>query len=371
MFKKRQNLLLTIISAGFVCFFGAFVCVSFAEEEESEEQVQQTTVEPTEKKLSLETGVNVAYDSNIFKYSSDDEAEFESYANTNKFEKVHSIDDVVTSVYLKPKLELRLIGAAVTTFSVKGEENAYSRNTIKNFETYDASILHKFGDNLVDLTYARTQDFFLRNLYDRDIGSGNHYRKARFDRDKVTLKYRRNMTDKFSWWLAYGYEKYHYSKEFKEYDNDGNEVNLSLLYRFTPKFNTKLYFIFSKNDADASDDYPDDDYDISNKEYNPGVQFVYRPIEKWKLLLRYAFIYRQYTTDKDVSVDPLHADRINRLHNIRFNIARQITKDFDIYCEYEFETKDIKLGTTDPTLLETDILGYNKNIISLGMRYVF
>ncbi|MBN2097948.1 MAG: hypothetical protein JW714_05715 [Candidatus Omnitrophica bacterium] len=385
MSKRGKLILLGLFIFVFACVFSTNVYFSWADDESmsvpedqdeeitEEVEAQVLTVAPKtqDKRWDMSFGVETGYDDNVFKYANDDQNEFDAGTNPDKFANVDSIDDMITRLFLKLSLKNNFNEDTKTTLSLKARGNIYGRNSVKNYESYQAEVAHEFNKNFLSLTYLNVPDFFLRNLYDRDITSGNRYRKTKFERDKISLKYRRKVNNDLMWWIIYGYEEYDYNGDFKEYNNHANEVNLSLLYRLNPKLRAKLYYIFKRCEANAYDDEPNADFDISHRQHSPGIQFIFQPVDKWQFLLRYAYTLRDYTTDNSETIDPFHSGRENKIHNIRLKATRKFQNNWELFCQYEYETKDAKLTVDDATMADATLLGYNKNEVTIGTEYSF
>lgn len=323
--------------------------------------------------LRLETGADVAYDSNVFEYSKDDIEELEAYSNTDRFKGTRSISDIVTNMYGIVRFEKDIFDIGSTVFSLKVEGNIYTKNDDKSYEKYEASIKQRFGENnLIKAGYRFLPEYFIRTLYDPDLPAGtDRYKKADFRSDTVYAKYWHRLNDDLSFWLRYSFENKEYNDFFKERDTQSHRVTLAAGYKATAWLKLTPYFRYFWHDAEGNDADFAVDVDISRDGYDTGLNILFYPQGKFSYTLGYGFRWAEYNNSNSVADDPFHSGRDQHRQRLTGRVAYELKNNTTLFTKYEYVIRDVDVEGSDATLDEESILGYTKHVVKVGVKVKF
>lgn len=320
-------------------------------------------------KFRLESGIEASYDTNVFNYSRDDIDEFNSYTNTEKFNRVKSIGDFIISPQAGIVFTDKLFNHTFR-LRLEVETHFFLRNKVKDYESYRLDARQYLAkDEYLEFRYQHIPDYFLKNLLDRDLGE---FRRATFDSRLFSFGYRRPLDKTLDARIRYMYEINDYNENFEEYDMASHAVNLTLWQNPNDHLQTQVHLEFESSDAKGDiDTSARVESDTTYDKYEIGLREGLELTKNIELFARYIFSYRKYLTDNPLAQDPFHRDREDKIHRAGLGMSFELAKDTEVRFEYEYQVKDVDTASEDPALLNAAILGYEKNIVSFSINKRF
>ncbi|MCK5451224.1 MAG: hypothetical protein KAI70_05620 [Candidatus Omnitrophica bacterium] len=388
MKKYRRWFVLAVFVMSFILVFGVDVGVSSAdmlpEVSERETGLIDSEHEDTEsadnwwetasgrKRFRLNMGAKSIYDSNVFNYSRDEIDLYDADSNSNRFDGVKSIDDVITELSIIGQMREEMFDIGPTTFSVGTEANIYSENTDRTYMKLKTSVRQNIGkDNIVRGGYTFIPDYFIRTLYDGDQAAGDRYRKLEFTTHAGHLKYWNRLSDIITWWLRGTYEYKDYNEHFQERDTHAFRLTCAMAVKPEKWYKINPYFRYFWNSADGTDDEPDIDSDISRDGFDTGGNLWFYPESKFSYMLGYGFRWTQYDSSNSIEDDPYHSGRKQDRHRIKGRVKYALRKNIDLFTEYAYEIRNVDVKGADTLLEEESILEYDKHVGTVGIAIRF
>lgn len=314
------------------------------------------------------------YDDNILRYSEKFIERFENGRDPDRF-RVESLDDVIQRLDLTVDRDFAGLGGRRAEFTLDVGHRAYSRNSIKDWTRFSASVGQDLGlGRAFELSISWLPGFYVRHLRDSDLRGGgpsvDPFQPFEFDKGDVRLDYshRLGIDHRARWHL--GLASFRHVDAFREFDSDNVFAGLRLDSRLSRTFRLSYALEYTDSAARGWDEEGEtletsDDTDPSYRQWDVMVAARFRLPGKRRstLFLQAEVGLREYTTDKPASVAPLHNGREDDL--LRFYASWQL----DLGKGYSLTLFGQLRDRSSTALIEADI-GDEKDYeqYELGLR---
>ena len=365
-------------------FFLLFSCgISLAREQETgyvgdlvTERLEEEKGLEEEKKgppIELTFTNTITYSDNIYHYSNDRREQYDRGEKKNRFQGVSSIGDFSERIKGDIAKEFTFIDGYPTKINLFAEGTFYFKNHERDYQRYGGSIKQRVGSyKTLRLGYYYIPPHFSRCSYDRDV---NDYRKKRYDRHSVFLRYWMRFIPALSGWVQYRARFTDYSDDFKEQDSVAHTVSTGVKYYLIPdRAYLNLSSGYTWTSAAGEDDDPQIDSDRSrNSLFLSGGGGV-KLIEKLWAILGYRATWTKYTTSNSVVDDPYRKNRHDLGQSAFAELRYYITDDVRwtiVGYRYSCSDPEFSSEAVSSDLVDEGIVGYQENAIYTALRISF
>jgi hypothetical protein len=336
----------------------------------------------------LRTAFDGRYDDNILELSDFDIDRLHNPhpndATRNRFS-IETEDDFIAIPQVTPTLFVDWLHGAPTTFSADLTAYQYTRNSIKDYQSYHLSIgqaLHR--NRKYATTFTATggviPSYYLRNLVDTDaalaanipnLRSEATYRKESIEGriDQVIVP------DRLRLMAAYGEESRNYNDDFNERDSEMPYAQVFLGWDPTKKETVRLRFGYRKEDLVAEGDLPDTPWienDVSSQRRLWSTEARFRwGREGRRQILHVAYVdeHRDYTSDNPL--DFYHYAREDHRRYYTLDFQANLRKGWFFEAGAQHEVNNSTFPSIPTGLQPDDITDYAQNIFDFGFGYQF
>ena len=331
--------------------------------------------------LSVSEGA--VYDDNVLDLSSQDR---HSYSDSPSLfpTPLKSLDDTQNELQIRPEVRWRAPLKLMVTGEYRFKAVNRAQNGFTDYQTHWLGLTVR--PRTVGYSWSASvrafiiPSYYLRVYRDRDWGTWD---AARFrNRDfEGTFKYR-------FWeplWLVgkFAYGTYYYGPRFTEYDSDYREFTLGTSYespwfvKVSANYTRRLSYNGGKNQPGAIYDAPLDTSLIGNSEYGDadfkenefhGTVSSILPwvkIRRVEVGLDYKFRRRAYTSNRDLSLDPIHRGRLDKRWELSPTLDVNIIPSLDANAYFTYEQR--RVDSPHPTV--PLIKDFTRHEFGLGLTY--
>lgn len=259
------------------------------------------------------------YDSNILRYSDKFIQRFDRGEDPDRF-RVESLDDVVHRVDVGADRRFTGLAGREARLSVDASHRAYQRNSIKDWTRWQIGLRQDLGrGRWASWRVVGLPDFYIRHLRDSDlVGAPPTDRFQAFELEKWetvgTYSHRLGHSSRLRYEL--GWARVEHADTFREFDSTDLSLAVRLDHRLSRRVRGALTVELIESDARGYDEAGEtlatsDDTDPTYRQTNVAGSLRFRlPGERYQsIFLQAQAGIRDYTTDKPVTVAPLHAGR--------------------------------------------------------------
>ena len=324
--------------------------------------------------LRFECGSN--YDDNILRYSSKDISRFENNNESND-SRLSTYDDWKSDFRLKFYFDGPKIMGNRSSIMYFAKLSSYFRNPFNNYSNHTLLFYQDIGSHFqVHFKYFYMPSYYLREYRDRDTGD---YHSCDFTNHQARIGMDFKMTRMTQFTLQYQTEQQYYNEYFTEYDSDLWTIEGEIYHKFSWDFRVLLNAGFTVSDnvgyqpliASAFSEFEEDteygDSSFEEEMYQVEVRYRKRKFlskDTW-FSLQYKLRHRIYSTDNPVTLDPIHAARLDDRHRAIFSISSDIVENLAAELSFTREWRETK---SDYSSLP-DIKNFKQNIFTLSLTY--
>lgn len=317
--------------------------------------------------IEIVPGMKISYDSNIFKYSSDRIDEFVDGVEPERFEAIETYDDLILEQSSKLYISKRYNKNSRTRIRLNFEQNSYSRNKQKDFFSFSVFVRQYIQRGHLQAGYFLIPSYHIRHIYDEDT---DEFHPCDFKKQVYSFKLYYPLFWKIYASAYYKFQNDDYNEYFQEYDSDINIYEINLSKRLSRNWSIELKYRFEDAEAQAYDEPGEtaedsDDSDISYDENIYGGEIEWDAEDQLGLPLEFSLDFeyhdRSYTTDK--TSDNYHAGRNDKIYEVEFSTAWELSRRWDILLTYNFDNRNV---SSDYKEYIQDVKDYTQNIISIS-----
>jgi hypothetical protein len=285
--------------------------------------------------IYLRLGTSVGYNDNIFKFSSSEKNNIDSY---NYMGSSSNYDSSIIKPEFRLSYSPKLFKNNISNFVLYTSSSNYPSVVDKNGLYMSLRFEYKIGPyNWIKFGYKNSANNFLRFYSDDDI-PGNDYLKCNYDSESVFFSY--SMSLKPYGWVKFGFSKgtQLFNPNFTEFDLEINTVDLKYYFNF----NDFSYSLSLKNDNANNFTYAnglnstafDRSYNSSSIAFKVG-----KMMNKYlkKINFGYGVTKRSYVSE--ALSDPLHSGRSHYEQFISLSLLKELRNDISIELKYRIRNR--------------------------------
>ncbi len=316
--------------------------------------------------------LELACDSNVYQYSDADRRAFKRNDATRQtqFRHVDGLDDFVTIPSLGIGLKKAFVEDRPTELTVNTTMHLYGSNTVKNYEEYEVDLKQRLTkDAIVRIGYSLIPEFVLRNLFDTDQPSGREYQLATYSKHSLRTSLWYRWTPIVRSRFLYQVDVVDYNDFFNERDHTTHTGDLTGFFHLTDWLVWRLSYEISQSDAEASDGDADVDPDTSYLQNEVGTSLDLLLTSRLTMRSSYTWARRRFTTDNSSADDRLHRGRRDTRQSLGVKVIYEMWEDGEVYVRWERRANDASISFAAGVRGDTDVLGYDENVVALGVRF--
>ena len=311
--------------------------------------------------IYLRLGTSIGYNDNIFKFSSSEKNNIDSY---NYMGSSSNYDSSIIKPEFRLSYSPKLFENNISNFILFASSSTYPSVVDKNGLYMSIRFEYKIRPyNWIKFGYKNSANNFLRFYSDDDI-PGNEYLKCTYDSESIFFSYSMNL--KQYGWVKLGLSKGSqlFNPNFTEFDLEINRVDLK--YYFNIKdFNASLSLISDNADNltyvnGLNSTAFDRSYNSSSISFKVG-----KMMDRYfkKINFSYGLINRSYISE--ALSDPLHSGRSHYEQFISISLLKELRNDLSIELKYRVRNRQTSSAFDWVETLKT----FSENQIMVKMTY--
>jgi len=342
---------------------------------------------PTKKKgmgINAEVGLAMGYDDNILKYSEKYLDRFMNGQDSGRFH-VNTYDDFILASSIALDRNFKIFGKKTSTVDASYAYSWYTVNPINNWSTMGIGFRQNFAKRAsFKISYSYIPEYYVRHFRDEDwVDVYGYtpitYQPYSFSKDTYGFWIQNTFFKNSRVQLTYNYQLYYHNEHYTEYDSKNHLYRIKLFQPLSKALRLELMYQFTRSNAkgydgpDESIDFSDDpDATFDEDGFVGGIVWNMPKIRKLTHSLKgECVIYnRYYQTEQFVTVDPLHAGRIDKNLRFYFNYDISLSKQFSLNAYYNWLWRDSGSETINDQYI-SDEKDYKQNQIGLELKYNF
>ena len=322
--------------------------------------LEPTPAKPAKAKTTgevrVQSGLEVAYNSNITRLSEAQIDELESGTRPDKY-RIDAPDDILVSPWVEVATDLDLF-ADPSRAGVRVQGHFYQDNSFANYAEFGLFFRHQE----FELEYEYGHELYRREYKNLDTGL---FESAFYDEHQLELSYRFRPHEIVRIKPFVDLRLRDYEDPFNHRDAIEYYFAAEGLVEATPWMKLSLEIGYAIQDAFASTGQPDTSYQEAGVEAKVAVL----PHKSVELSASYRLEDREYTTDNDPAADPGHRDRTDDRRLAILGALWKISKSVHVDAAAKFTRVDSDTPA-DPgaSSEETD---WDRNEYVLGVQVTF
>lgn len=281
--------------------------------------------------IYLRLGTSVGYNNNVFKFSSSEKNNMDSY---NYMGSSSNYDSSIIKPEFRLSYSPKLFENNISNFVLFASSSSYPNIVDKNGLYMSIRFEYKIRPyNWIKFGYKHSANNFLRFYSDDDI-PGNEYLKCDYDSEAISFSY--SMSLENYGWVKFGLSKgtQLFNPNFTEFDLEINSVDLK--YYFNVKdFSGSVSLI--SNNAKNLTYFNGLNSTVFDRSYtSSSIAFkVSKMMDKYfkKINFSYGFSNRSYVSE--ALLDPLHSGRSHYEQFISFSLLKELRNDIFVELKYK------------------------------------
>jgi len=321
-------------------------------------------------KFGAKAGLELTYDSNVFRYSDRDIRRFHDDRGAPRFDNVSSIDDLVMKPTLDMSLRNDFVEGSPTAFALEATAYAYALNDRKDHGRFLAELKQHFGkDDLVRFQYIIEPDVFERTRF-RTIRPRRDEASV-YDKDEWTFRYWHRVSDALTLYGDYSYQWKDYNNDFDERDQVTHAGGLTAKVTLREWWTARVGYAYEDHDARADLENPSPRAtvtDVSHFSHVVTVETGFDLSKQFALDLGWEHQIRHYTQHDPADVSRFH--RSDRKDEFSAKLTYHPRKGLETWIEAVQEQLSTNLGGGPAAGSDSD-LEYDDGRVTLGVEIGF
>jgi hypothetical protein len=313
--------------------------------------------------VSARGGIEVSYDDNILDLSEKQLEQLRDGTRPEKF-RIEEEDDFIYSAWAELEVKAWLLGRP-SSLGLKIQPYYYQENSIANYEEYRAFLTHGLGRHEAGIEYVLERDVYHREL-EIVVPGPNLWESAYYSEHDAEIYSRLAFHDAFSTRVFGGARARDFDSPFGYRDLEGFFVGVRPTLTLAKGWSAFAKYEYSDLESNAHGIETDTSYVQHEIELGLGATLLDKTLD---LSIRQRWGFREYTTDKDPSVDPDHVDREDRRLRTVLQARLRLAKSWSLEGRYIRRTED-----SDRPFNGTDTgeaVGSERQVFTVGLSVDF
>lgn len=343
----------------------------------------QTSAGKKKARMDFDFRINTYYDDNILKYSDKYIDRFLNNEDTGRFH-IKTYDDIILSPEIELAFTSQFFRKLNTTLNAGYKNTSYVVNSNKSRNYFYCGLKQNLTKKAsIKLAYNYTPYFYIRHFRDDDrvalVGyTPESFQPFSFSKDNYSAEIQNTFRKSTRVRLIFDFSKYYYNNHFTEYDCNNNALGINLRQALNKNLRLEAGYTYTSSKAKGFDQ-PGETRQISNDSDGSYVEdeFVFRVLwalpdikkHKHSLDIKSEFGRRYFTSDKSITLDPLHAGRVDTNFLLNGTYTVEISKVFGLSVFYSWYSRKAASVAEENSQYISDEKDYGQNQVGLALTY--